>query len=201
MTHHSLHVTQHRANSCKVTWTKTFLIVVENHRLWPREEMSHLQRVFFTFVKFRKSCGFIYHRGNFLLINCTHNFHTANLKRKHVEVKRRKWTGAFSEISATRPWIWKRKAFHITLTEVFEIKQSKWSQNSKDSRNPGEENWLLDESIHCFLFGSLFHTDNFAQEQNETVNFIAQRLRDSKNYNIPFQSKICFLSHGKFLIW
>lgn len=112
----------------------------------------------FTFVKFRMACGFLYRQDNFFLINYAHNFHTANLKRKHAEVKRRKWTGAFSEISATRPWTWKRKAFHKILTEAFEIKQGKWSQNPKDSMTPEDENRLLDESIHFFYFWGVFFT-------------------------------------------
>lgn len=157
----------------------------------------------FTFVKFRMACGFLYRQDNFFLINYAHNFHTANLKRKHAEVKRRKWTGAFSEISATRPWTWKRKAFHKILTEAFEIKQGKWSQNPKDSMTPEDENRLLDESIHFFLFlGGLFHTDNFAQEQKETINLISLKLcyfLPSKNL-FSFSWQIFYLAQTKSCI-
>lgn len=60
--------------------------------------------------------------------------------------------------------------------------------------------FLMNQCIVFFL-GGLFYTDNFSQEQKETVNFISQTFRDYRNYVISFQSKICFLSHGKFLIW
>lgn len=183
-------------------WTRAFLIVVRNERLWPREERSHLPSAFLLLYHVDSLVGVSINRAipRWLFV---HPVFIQQTWRENVW-KSREGNGTMYSPKSHPPGLESGSGKLSVKQELRHFDQNKAREvRTQNSAGLREINRLLDESARCFFWGS------FSAQIILFLNKVKQGIEISLYGDLgipviisfPFRAKIYCLSHGKLLLW